>query len=226
MSKVFFWIRDLVLFLLCFLAVTAMVPSEKYGRYIRFFGGMVLILLVMEPIASYLNLEAPMERDFRFIRFQNESRELSQEILGIEKKRKEQMFLAYEQEIEAHIKDLAAQQGILLSGAEVSLEEREGEETYGQMKRVALFLKEEEAETVRETNVSEIAIAVEEIRLEDPVETMEPVKAAAGGHQVTSQVLGEEALSKASRKMDEFVRKVEAYYGLETGDVEVQLPIR
>ncbi len=60
MSKVLFWIRDLVLFLLCFLAVTAMVPSEKYGRYIRFFGGMVLILLVMEPIASYLNLEAPM----------------------------------------------------------------------------------------------------------------------------------------------------------------------
>lgn len=219
MSKVLFWIRDLVLFLLCFLAVTAMVPSEKYGRYIRFFGGMVLILLVMEPIASYLNLEAPMERAFRLIQFQNDSRELSQEILGIEKKRKEQMFLAYEKEIGEHIRGLAAQQGIMLSGAEVFLEEKEEAETYGQVKRVVLFLEGEETEAVRETKDAKITISVEEIRLQ------EPVKAAAGADQVTPRISEKGALNKDSREMEEFVRKVEAYYGLETGNVEVQFQI-
>ncbi len=135
------------------------------------------------------------------------------------------MFLAYEKEIGEHIRGLAAQQGIMLSGAEVFLEEKEEAEkkeeaeTYGQVKRVVLFLEGEETEAVRETKDAKITISVEEIRLQ------EPVKAAAGADQVTPRISEKGALNKDSREMEEFVRKVEAYYGLETGNVEVQFQI-
>ena len=44
------WIRDIAVFLIVSAAVLHAVPGKDYRKYIRFFTGLILILLLAEPI--------------------------------------------------------------------------------------------------------------------------------------------------------------------------------
>ena len=41
-----------------------LLPGQKYGKYIRLFAGMVLILLVAEPFTSGFDLEEVLARSY------------------------------------------------------------------------------------------------------------------------------------------------------------------
>ena len=54
------WIRDIAVFLIVSAAVLHAVPGKDYRKYIRFFTGLILILLLAEPI---LELSGMARRD-------------------------------------------------------------------------------------------------------------------------------------------------------------------
>ena len=48
MTAVYEWIRNLTAFFLFLSVMENLLPGQKYGKYIRLFAGMVLILLAVE----------------------------------------------------------------------------------------------------------------------------------------------------------------------------------
>ena len=52
MTAVYEWIRNLTAFFLFLSVMENLLPGQKYGKYIRLFAGMVLILLAVEPFTS------------------------------------------------------------------------------------------------------------------------------------------------------------------------------
>ena len=50
------WIENIVFYLVIVVAVLHMVPGESYKKYIRFFVGMILILMLSGPILKLWGL--------------------------------------------------------------------------------------------------------------------------------------------------------------------------
>ena len=53
------WLRDISYYLILVTAVTYVLPSNAYRKYIRFFTGLVLILILMAPMLQLLGINVP-----------------------------------------------------------------------------------------------------------------------------------------------------------------------
>lgn len=56
MDAVYGWIQDISVYLIVTAAVMHAVPGKDYGKYIRFFSGLVLILLVFTPMLKVMGM--------------------------------------------------------------------------------------------------------------------------------------------------------------------------
>lgn len=52
------WLRDISYYLILVTAVTYVLPSNSYRKYIRFFTGLVLILMLTTPILNLFGTDA------------------------------------------------------------------------------------------------------------------------------------------------------------------------
>ena len=51
------WVRNIVFYLIFLTLLFGLLPSGNYQKYIRLFGGMILILVVIQPFTSSLRLD-------------------------------------------------------------------------------------------------------------------------------------------------------------------------
>ena len=80
MTAVYEWIRNLVAFFLFLSVMENLLPGQKYGKYIRLFAGMVLILLVAEPFTSGFDLEEVLARSYENLVLRWEAGELRDDL--------------------------------------------------------------------------------------------------------------------------------------------------
>ena len=51
------WVENLVYFLVLMVTVMQLIPGETYKKYIRFYIGLILILIMLGPIIRILQME-------------------------------------------------------------------------------------------------------------------------------------------------------------------------
>ena len=56
LEAVYGWIQNISVYLIVTAAVMHAVPGKDYGKYIRFFSGLVLILLVFTPLLKVMGM--------------------------------------------------------------------------------------------------------------------------------------------------------------------------
>lgn len=62
LEYIYEWIENIAVYLVLVVAVLHMVPNEEYKRYIRFFIGMILMLMLAGPILKIWGMsEFPKE---------------------------------------------------------------------------------------------------------------------------------------------------------------------
>ncbi|MDI6823190.1 MAG: stage III sporulation protein AF [Bacillota bacterium] len=59
MTAVWAWVRSIVLVLLVILGVELLLPRSAFRQYLRLVAGMILVLVVMEPVLAWLGGSAP-----------------------------------------------------------------------------------------------------------------------------------------------------------------------
>ena len=52
------WLRDISYYLILVTAVTYVLPSNSYRKYIRFFTGLVLIMMLVTPVLDLFRVDA------------------------------------------------------------------------------------------------------------------------------------------------------------------------
>lgn len=227
MGGLYQWVGSILCYLILVSAVRAVLPSGKYEKYIRLFTGMILILLVVQPITGGLELEDRLAYYFEAISFQRESEDLKREILGIEEQRLERVVKEYEGAVERDVKGMAEDMGFFVERVEVSIESEQENENYGAVSHVFMVVRGEtdgedggDKEAEGEAEWEKIQIGTIEI---EPVE--------AGGKMSEGKEDGQqEGVEKKAEKSDggygqeveQLRRKVERYYGLESREVEIE----
>ena len=83
MEAVYGWVKNIIYYMIFLSVVNNLLADSKYGKYIRFFSGMVLILLVVSPFTGGLHLDEQISSMFKSISFQNDTDDLKQDLWGI-----------------------------------------------------------------------------------------------------------------------------------------------
>ncbi len=57
LENVYSWIENLTFYMVIMVAAIQIIPGENYKKYIRFFIGLILILMVISPFMKIMNIE-------------------------------------------------------------------------------------------------------------------------------------------------------------------------
>ncbi len=83
LDYIYQWIENIAFYLVIVVAIMQMIPGESYKKYIRFFVGMILILMLTGPILNIFGMT-----DFQNAEYQKELEEIEnatkymEEIIG------------------------------------------------------------------------------------------------------------------------------------------------
>jgi Stage III sporulation protein AF (Spore_III_AF). len=163
MGYVFTWVKNLVCFYLLLTVVLHLLPRQSYRKYVRFFSGMLLTILVVSPVLSLLgNEEALREKISQAEFFQDlDNHKLDTEHL--ETTQKEIYLREYERALEMDVSRMAQEKQ--LAAREVKVRLTEGYEVESIEIAVAMekdddniFVQETPAasDSSRDTKISEL----------------------------------------------------------------------
>ena len=83
-EAIYSWIKCLAIFYILLTMLLHLVPTEKYQRYVRFFMGLVLMVMLVTPVLSLLEKSRQLPDSFSGLYQQEEQKRLE-----LEKKRLE-----------------------------------------------------------------------------------------------------------------------------------------
>ena len=55
-DQVYLWVQNLAFYMVMVTAVMHVIPNPEYKRYIRFFTGMVLVVMLTAPLLKFLGI--------------------------------------------------------------------------------------------------------------------------------------------------------------------------
>lgn len=123
--------------------VENLVSSEKYVRYIKLFGGIIMVIAVIKPVSA-LFLEDNIEIDAGILDGYELSDSVYADILNAEKGRNDEIVSMYTASVLERADMYAADGGYELVDGSVELNLDEDDEKYGAVELIRLTLKKEQ----------------------------------------------------------------------------------
>lgn len=126
MEEVNAWAKNLIVCLCVLELFCHLVRKEDYRRYIRFFGGLVVLLLVISPFADLLHLKGSFDEALRQALAREEAYELSVSQEALADLQNSQIEKAYRAELERQMQKIAEAHGQRVIKTELEIDKRDG----------------------------------------------------------------------------------------------------
>lgn len=229
MEGIYGWVKNIIYYMIFLSVVNNLLAESKYEKYVRFFAGMVLILLVASPFTGSLRLDEQISALFQAISFQNDTEDFKTELWGMEDKRLEQIIGKYEEAVENDVAAMAQAEGISCASVRVSIDADRESSRYGQVKEISLVLERKEAQERGEDpkGIHPVNVGNEKVEsiMIEPVEIQEDSESTAdkAGENEGAGMSGVLPRNcENAVELKHLTGKVAQYYGLEETGVEVQ----
>ena len=121
MDIIYTWVKNLVCFYIFLTVILHLLPKESYQKYVRFFSGMLLMILVVSPILSLLGKEDVLLQKISQAGFFQEMDNLKMDTEYLKDTQKEMYFQEYEKAIGMDISRMAEDRQLHASQVEVHL---------------------------------------------------------------------------------------------------------
>lgn len=138
MEQLYGWIRNLAGYFVFLAVLEQLMSGSRSGRYVRFFAGVILILLVLKPLTGGLHLEDVLVREYEALLFQYDTRDLRQEISGAENQRLEWIMDQYELAVAQTVEELARAEGYKVYGCVAVIQRDKGSDRFGEVVEIQL----------------------------------------------------------------------------------------
>lgn len=201
MQEIYGWVKNLTYYFIFITVVNHVLPHQKYEKYIKLFSGLILILLVVQPITKGLDLEDQISYYFEAITYKSEMNDFGKELLGVEQQRLQKMIGQYENAVAMDLEKMIEESGFYAKKTTVTIEQDQAKETFGTVIRISMVVSSNPQESQDISGVSPVVIDIGEDKEKNRQEIYQE-------EQTSLNVLR---------------RKVESYYGLEASYVEIRL---
>lgn len=221
------WLRNITCYILFMSILDNLLPGKKYGKYLKLFAGMVLILLVVQPFTGSLRLEDRIAHYYESSVFRYQADDLRQEILGVEEQRLEQMIVQYEAAVAQDLILMAEDSGLAVVTCSAVIERKQESEQFGMVQSIRMEVVQEEIKNEAgdwQENAPEESVSPE--ILVPPMEPVMQVEPVGVGEETDSGVSREENRERQEKErtaVRELRRKIASYYDLEEAYVEIQV---
>ena len=123
MSYIYGWVRNLVCFYILLTVVLHLLPRENYQKYVRFFAGILLTILVASPILSLIGNEETLRTKISQAGFFQDMDNLKQDTEYLEDTQKQVYLREYEQAVGMDVSRMAEEKQLVAEQVEVHLSE-------------------------------------------------------------------------------------------------------
>lgn len=121
-EAIYSWIKCLAIFYILLTMLLHLVPTEKYQRYVRFFMGLLLIVMLLTPVLSILKNTKTLAESFLDIYRQEEEQRFMLEMENLQKSLLEK---GVEDQLEKNIQEFFKKKGIEVLACKVHIEGEE-----------------------------------------------------------------------------------------------------
>lgn len=157
MEGVYSWVKNIVYFLLIVKIMEYIVPSEKSGKYIKLFSGIVLIIILIQPFLKILDWDGKLN---------NSIIDISNEIDSEPLKNKEDYIKInenlsvkiYKQNIKERINYLLENEGYIATHIKVEMNENSESKDYGLVKDIFLNINKKQEDDDEQDDVNRVII--------------------------------------------------------------------
>ncbi len=219
------WARNILFFMVFLSVISHLLADRSYEKYIRFFAGMVLILITISPLKGGLDFQE--QAGILFEEFSDfwEKQQAGEVLADVDKNRLGMFFSEYKKETEKRIGEMAEAEGFVCRGVEVTLQERSESSDYGRVEKIRLHLKKEEnvdgEQNERDTGGLDKVKSSEKMEGRTDGESNVSVKVEIPDVKAGLSGKKKEIPETGSLQEQQLKRKVAQYYGLEEACVEI-----
>nr|WP_109625557.1 stage III sporulation protein AF [Murimonas intestini] len=125
-DAIFGWIRNIVCFL-CFINLfVQLLPNNSFQKYVKFFAGILLVIIVLGPLADVAGLKGKFEAAWRKENLKGDYNELEIDMHGMEELRSKKIMEVYEGELKKQIESIVKSHGLFLIDSEIIFKSEDG----------------------------------------------------------------------------------------------------
>lgn len=172
MNHIYEWMKIILAYRIISAIILEMVPNEKNRKFISVFAGVIMVLMIIEPVAEIFNAEDYFEYSLIENLFSKEYREMEFMDSDAVSLRKQAILEEYTQVIRENISGFVEGQGLVTDSVKVEYEiGEEGESVEISQIYVTVSRKYDRDETVRNAyeSVHGNAASVEEINIKKSI---------------------------------------------------------
>ena len=137
-EAIYSWIKCLAIFYILLTMLIHLVPTGKYQRYVRFFMGLLLMVMLITPMLSILEKAKTLPESFSSLYQQEEKKRLT---LDLENLQKSLLEKGVEEQLEKNIPESLKKKGIEVTACKVHIE--------GELLKACLWTKEKNTDAER-----------------------------------------------------------------------------
>lgn len=121
MEAIYDWIRNLAFFFIFMTAILNILPENQYRKYVHFFLGIVLLILLSVPLLKLVNLDTVLDDKVISETLEEELKSSRNAAYSVEGIQEDLLKDAYAEEIEGQIRDMFEKQDIRVDEIEVTI---------------------------------------------------------------------------------------------------------
>ncbi len=140
MAELLGWVKNLAVYLIFSELLFQLLPHKRYRKYLRFFAGLILVLLVASPLLQAGGLEQRMLEVLDSLTSTTPSGEMEEIWEQAEAARSEGLSQEYQAVLQAQVETAAAAYGYQVASCSAEIVLEEGAADFGEIRRLSAVL--------------------------------------------------------------------------------------
>ena len=99
------WIKNIICSVCILGALLHVIPDSTYRKYVNFYAGLLILLMVLKPLTSIFSLDEPFDRLVQVQELKRELAELNMTWTGMEELGTQKVEEAWKKELEQQIEE-------------------------------------------------------------------------------------------------------------------------
>lgn len=141
MSSVLEWVCDIAVYLILITIILQVIP-KRFRKYINFFTGVLLIILVISPVTGLFNADVALADYFEMEKMRQALNDMEDMIKFTENVSEEKLIDNYNGQIKSKISELIKEYGFRITDIQVGWNLDDGTEKYGSINSIYILLDE------------------------------------------------------------------------------------
>lgn len=146
-DRIYDWVRNLAFYLILITVVLNVLPENSYKKYVKFFSGMLLVLIILSPIAGLFDAGEKLDLSYESNSYRQQMKEFQSQSRYMEEEQAEKIAEANEESIKTQVENILLDNQLYPVSIEVATDRDAGSGDFGSLKSIEATVSPEPDDT-------------------------------------------------------------------------------